>query len=187
MDNVLTPEECKEMIEYADNLMYKSTTVGKIIDGYRTSSNAYIPNHTDLPLIKKMNMVTEILTELPIDNQESVCIVRYEEGEEYKVHQDYLDHTGSGRTNDDETQKELSRGGDRAYTVMFYLNDDIEEGGTFFTSPGIEIRPKTGRCVVWKNYIDGKVNTRSSHAGLPVKKGLKYIAVKWVRINKFVE
>jgi prolyl 4-hydroxylase len=113
--------------------------------------------------------------------------VRYEEGEEYKVHQDYLDHTGSGRTNDDETQKELSRGGDRAYTVMFYLNDDIEEGGTFFTSPGIEIRPKTGRCVVWKNYIDGKVNTRSSHAGLPVKKGLKYIAVKWVRINKFVE
>ena len=183
MDNVLTPEECKEVIMTAESLMTKSETIGQEIKDYRTSSNAYISNNTEIPALKKINLITELLTELPSENQEDTCVVKYKEGEEYKVHQDHLDH---GHYNGEDSNKELERGGDRLYSVMFYLNDDMEEGGTLFTSPGIEIRPKTGRCVVWRNYVDGEVNNKSEHAGLPVKQGLKYIAVKWVRENKFI-
>ena len=182
MDNVLTPEECEEVIKTADTLMGKSATLGVEIKGYRTSSNAYIEKDTQIPALQKINLITELLTELPSENQEQTCVVRYNKGEEYKTHYDYLDH---GKNNYEDSKKELLRGGDRLYSVMFYLNDNMEEGGTVFTVPGIEIRPKTGRCVIWKNYVDGKINRDSEHAGLPVKEGLKYIAVKWVRENKF--
>jgi len=182
MDNVLTPEECEEVIRTGESMMTKSTTVGIEINDYRTSSNAFINKDTEIPALQKINLITESLTELPLENQESTCIVKYNEGEEYKVHKDNLDHGGH---NNEETNIELERGGDRLYSVMFYLNDDMEGGGTFFVAPGIEVRPKIGRCVVWKNYINGVVNNKSAHAGLPIEKGVKYIAVKWVRENKF--
>tara|TARA_R100000900_G_scaffold103281_1_gene80186 strand:+ start:548 stop:1126 length:579 start_codon:yes stop_codon:yes gene_type:complete len=179
MDNVLTPEECRQIIKHADPNMVESDTVGATIKGYRTSSNTYIPNGSN-PLMEKISLVTEVLTELPSKNQEDICVVRYEEGEEYKPHHDYF----TGQTSE-EAQEEEARGGDRVYTVMFYLNDDFEEGGTLFLNPNIEVRPKTGRCVIWKNYLDGKPNTKSYHAGLPIKTGVKYIGVKWIRQNEF--
>ena len=93
MDNVLTPEECKKVIEIGEKYMEKSTTMGEYKEGYRTSSNAYVSNRYDDPIIQKINLVTEVLTELPQDNQEELCIVRYDQGQEYKVHHDFLDTT----------------------------------------------------------------------------------------------
>jgi|TARA_R100000908_G_scaffold64518_2_gene48783 prolyl 4-hydroxylase len=181
MDNVLTSEECKELIEIAEPTLEDSTTVGTVIKGYRTSSNTYISKEIDNKVIQATNLITQVLTELPTENQEDMCIVKYREGEEYKKHRDYMVDNQT-----EEGKAEMARGGDRAFTVMFYLNDDFEEGGTLFVTPNIEVKPKTGRCVIWKNYIDGKPNTKSMHAGLPIKKGIKYIGVKWVRQNKFI-
>ena len=181
MDNVLTSEECKELIEMANPAMEDSDTVGPDIKGYRTSSNTYIPKNTDNKLIQAINLITEGLTELPTENQEDICVVKYLEGEEYKKHCDFM---AGNQT--EEGKAEMARGGDRMFSVMFYLNDDFEEGGTLFVTPNIEVRPKTGRCVIWKNYLGGKPNAQSIHAGLPVKEGIKYIGVKWVRENKFV-
>ena len=161
--------------------MYDSTTVGPDIKGYRTSSNTYLSKDMDNKLIQAINLITEVLTELPTENQEDICIVKYLEGEEYKKHCDYMDGNQT-----EEGKAEMDRGGDRVFTVMFYLNDDFEEGGTLFVTPNIEVKPKTGRCVIWKNYLGGKPNTQSMHAGLPVKEGIKYIGVKWIRKNKFV-
>ena len=48
----------------------------------------------------------------------------------------------------------------------------------------LEIKPKIGRCVVWKNYLDGKPNVMSTHARLPVESGEKYIGIKWIRESK---
>jgi len=179
MDNVLTPEECKDIIENGNPTMEKSTVVGQRIKGYRTSSNTFIPNNST-PLMERISVITEILTETPSVNQEDLCVVKYDDGEEYKPHFDYF--TGQSH---EEAKAEEARGGDRTHTVMFYLNDDFEEGGTLFLEPNIEVRPKTGRCVIWKNYLDGKPNTKSMHAGLPVKTGVKYIGVKWIRRNEF--
>ena len=181
MDNVLTSEQCKELIEMAAPTMNDSTTVGTVIEGYRTSSNTYLSKDMDNKLIQAINLITEVLTELPTENQEDICIVKYLEGEEYKKHCDFM---AGNQT--EEGKAEMDRGGDRVFTVMFYLNDDFEEGGTLFVTPNIEVKPKTGRCVIWKNYLDGKPNQKSMHAGLPVKEGIKYIGVKWIRENKFV-
>jgi len=76
MDNVLTPEECEEVIVTAESLMKKSTTIGEDIKDYRTSSNAYIDEDTEIPALKKINLETEMLTELPLENQEHTSVVK---------------------------------------------------------------------------------------------------------------
>jgi hypothetical protein len=40
--------------------------------------------------------------------------------------------------------------------------------------------------LIWRNMNeDGTLDTESFHAGLPVKTQTKYIAIVWVRENKF--
>ena len=180
-DDVLTPEECEEIINLSEDNMKKSTTVGEEVEGYRTSWNTFLAKERKEEIILKTNLITEVLTSLPIKNQEDICVVRYEKGEEYKEHFDWL-----VEDNSQEGKDELKRGGDRVFSVMFYLSEDFEEGGTLFLGPNIEVKPKTGRCVIWRNYLNGEPNRDSKHAGLPVKNGIKYIAVKWVRQNEFI-
>ena len=127
MDNVLTPEQCKELMDIAEDKMHRSTTIGKEITGYRTSSNCYLPKDSEDEVVKITNTITEYLTDLPIENQEDICIVKYNKGEEYKEHYDWLVDDPS-----DEGKMEMLRGGDRMYTVMFYLNDGFEDIGESF-------------------------------------------------------
>ena len=69
---------------------------------------------------------------------------------------------------------------------MIYLNDDFEGGETHFPSLNLVVKPKKGKLVIWDNVNeDGSLDFNSLHAGLPVKKGFKYIAVIWIRENKF--
>ena len=62
-------------------------------------------------------------------------------------------------------------------TVLVYLNDVEEGGGTgfnnlsYYDSP-IEIKPKKGRMVVFLNTKeDGSLHPETRHAGLPIIKG----------------
>ena len=178
LDNVLTDQECDELIEESEKSMKKSGTVGKEIEGYRTSFNTFISKHNKkLNSIKEMNIISETLTDTKLEQHEDVCIVRYEKGQEYKAHHDYFCKKTMAN--------EFVRGGDRLFSLLFFLNDDIEGGGTIFTHLNMEIRPKKGRLILWKNLIDGKQNQDSMHAGMPVVSGVKYVAVKWIREEKF--
>jgi prolyl 4-hydroxylase len=177
MDNVLTDQECDELINESEESMYKSGTVGVERKNYRTSFNTFLSKTRDLDSIKETNLITQTLTDTDIETHESLCIIRYEEGQEYKAHHDYFCK--------ETMSEELKRGGDRIFTLLFFLNDGFEGGGTIFTKLGLEIRPKKGRLILWRNYLDGEQNVMSKHAGMPVLKGKKYVAVKWIRENKF--
>jgi prolyl 4-hydroxylase len=49
------------------------------------------------------------------------------------------------------------------------------------------VTPLKGKLVVWDNLNpNGSLDYTSIHAGLPVISGIKYIAVIWIRENKFV-
>ena len=169
LDNVLTDEECDELIKESETSMEKSGTVGEKIDGYK--------HNKELNSIKEMNLITQTLTETKLNQHEDVCIVRYEQGQEYKAHHDYF----CKKT----MSEEWERGGDRIFSLLFFLNDDIEGGGTIFTNFNLEIRPKKGRLILWRNYLNGEQNKDSKHAGMPVVSGVKYVAVKWIREKKF--
>jgi prolyl 4-hydroxylase len=61
----------------------------------------------------------------------------------------------------------------RVLTLLTYLNDDFDGGGTRFTASGREIRPEAGMGVLFDAAL--------AHSGEPVLHGRKYALVTWLR------
>ena len=171
--NILSEKECKEIIHNTKPLL-KPTTVVNPTDGilklhpHRTAAGVFI-NETPLLIQKIQNIVADI-TNLPIKNQEPPQVVRYKVGGEYKEHTDFT-----------------KRENDRRYSCLFYLNEDVEGGGTYFPDLKLQINPTLGTMIMWENlYNDGTPNPHSIHTGLPVSRGEKWILVIWVHENEII-
>ena len=178
-DNAVSESDCASIIQAAQAKMAPSGLLGEQRDGYRTSSGAWLgPNDAGSAQEKLRQLVTDI-TGLPWEHQESIQVLRYEPGQEYKQHQDFW-HPGT-----DYYQAQMARGGQRAWSVLVYLNDVPEGGGTRFPELGIDVLPKAGKLLAWQNTLDGELNYASLHAGLPVIEGTKWVAVTWVREQAF--
>lgn len=178
IDNFLTKEECLELIEMGSKEMRIATTLGEHISGYRTANFSWI--FEDTPITKKIQNFVAKESGLPIENQENVHIVKYDVGGEYKPHHDYF------QPNQDYYESSMGTAGNRPFSFLIYLNHNYTGGETEFPTKKITITPKQGRMLIWRNMNeDGTLDPESYHAGLPVKTQTKYIAVVWVRENKF--
>jgi len=176
--NILTKLECDELIKIGSKNLMKASTLGEKIDGYRIADNTWIFEKTELT--DKIQNIIEKETGLPIENQEKIHIVKYDIGGEYKTHHDFF------YPNTDYYERVIKNGGQRTYSCLFYLNDDYNGGETEFPIKKIKVIPKIGSLLIWKNINeDGSLNHDSLHAGLPVISGMKWIAIIWVRENKF--
>jgi prolyl 4-hydroxylase len=178
IDNFLTKEECLELIDMGTKQMQKANTLGENIAGYRTADNSWIYDST--PLTEKIKNYISKESGLPVENQEEIHIVKYEIGGEYKPHHDYF------HPNTDYYEASMRDAGNRPFSFLIYLNHDYTGGETEFPNKRIKITPKQGRLLIWRNMNeDGTLDPDSYHAGLPVKTQTKYIAIVWVRENKF--
>ena len=73
-------------------------------------------------------------------------------------------------------------------TVYLYLNDVEEGGGTEFDQLGITVMPKKGMAVLWPSVLNENTvakDDRTTHAALPVIKGMKYGANAWFHLRDF--
>lgn len=193
IDDVLTGEECQSLIDFSTPNLARSTVLKdeesqtSSIHDHRTSKNAWIKG-TDLidqkdslaaKTLHKMEKISNSITGLPIPNQEGLQLLKYLPGEEYKSHHDFFHETGT------EYKQCMAQGGQRLWTIFFYLSD-VEEGGeTRWPRLDVEVKPKLGRVAIWKNLVDGEVFHPSLHWGKPVIKGVKWAATKWIRERRF--
>jgi prolyl 4-hydroxylase len=176
--NILNDTECENLIQLGKNKLIDATTLGVQIKNYRTAQNTWLFEKTELT--NKIQKIISEKTNLPIENQEQIHIVKYNIGGEYKEHHDFF------HPNTDYYNSHIQRGGQRAYSCLFYLNDNFEGGETYFPKVEYKVTPKKGKLLVWKNLKDDmSINDNSLHAGLPVIEGEKWIAIVWVRENKF--
>lgn len=176
--NLLSVDECNELIQMSKDKLFEATTLGENVKDYRTANNTWLFEKTDLT-DKIKNIVLE-KTNLPIENQEKIHIVKYNVGGEYKEHHDFF------HPNTDYFESQIQRGGQRIYSCLFYLNDNFLGGETDFPKIEYKVNPKIGKLVVWKNLNDDlTLNYNSLHTGLPVLSGEKWICIVWVRENKF--
>ena len=110
-------------------------------------------------------------TSIHTDRSESLQLLRYEPGQFYNTHHDYI------------PQELERRQGVRILTVFLYLNE-VEEGGeTNFPSLQLTVTPKTGRALIWPSVLDeypNAVDGRTEHRAMPVHKGIKYGANAWI-------
>ena len=116
-----------------------------------------------------------IISNPPLAHCEPLTLLRYQTGEEYRPHRDYLPPARLATADG-------IRGGQRRFTAFVYLNP-VESGGeTDFPGLGIRIAPKQGRAVFFRNTdADGSPDPRTLHAGTPVIAGEKWLATLWIR------
>lgn len=180
--NLLSPEECDAIVAAAQPQMARSRTVetqsgGEEINDDRTSEGMFFVRGqtTEVELLEAR---LARLLQWPLENGEGLQVLRYRPGAEYKPHHDYFDPAEPG------TASIVRRGGQRVGTVVIYLNEPDEGGGTAFPEAKLRIQPRKGNAVFF-SYAQPQAHTLTLHGGDPVLRGEKWIATKWLREREF--
>ena len=182
----LSDEECNAFIKEATSNLKDSTVIGpdkEIKLEARTSKNCWI-EHNSNDLVLEVSKRLSILVQMPIRNAEQYQLVYYDQGGEYRAHFDSFDFDTA------EGKKNWEPGGQRMLSVIAYLNDVADGGGTDFPELGFTIPPKKGDVVVFHNTKENEIasdypmiHPNSLHAGMPVLSGEKWIVNLWFREN----
>jgi prolyl 4-hydroxylase len=182
LNDILTPDECKYIIEKATPDFSRSAVVGTgVPDSSRTSETAWISK--DDPVARKIFAKALELTGKTIAECEDLQVVRYEPGTFYRAHHDAC-CDGSQACIDFEKD-----GGQRIGTLLVYLNSEFTDGETHFPdwNGGTKLRADPGSAIFFRplGTDEPKCHPNALHAGLPISSGVKYVCNAWIRENKF--
>lgn len=171
----LSQPECQRLIALINAVARPSPVYDPESGGtYRTSYSGDID-----PADSVVQMVERRICDLlgiDLSWGELVQGQRYQPGQQFHAHFDWFD------PNAFYWPMEKSRGGQRSWTAMAYLNDVDEGGVTDFPDIGINIPPQAGALLIWNNARpDGTPNPAVVHAAKPVVRGAKYVVTKWFR------
>ena len=175
LEGMLGDTECSQLIELARPRLQRALTVddsGKQqVDQRRTSEGMFF-TLGELPLIRQIEQRLAGLLGVPASHGEGLQVLHYLPGQEYQPHFDWFDPELAGF---DAITRD---GGQRIASVVMYLNTPEQGGGTAFPELGLTVTARRG-CAVYFAYEGG--DRSSLHAGLPVLRGEKWIATKWLR------
>lgn len=182
--NLLSDDECDQMVKLAEPKLTRSTVVNTATGDYdvhpdRTSRGGHFQRGENA-LIQRIEARISDLVGFPVENGEPIQILHYVPGAEYKPHFDYFDPKLPGN------EKVLVMGGQRVATLIMYLNDVEAGGSTVFPEVGIDVLPKKGNAVYFAYTTDDdQLDARTLHGGSPVQAGEKWIATKWIRQRQY--
>ena len=181
---VLSPDECKALIAYAGSRGLAPSTV---VDP-ETGESVPHPERTSLGLMLKrretafLGMIESrlaTLTRWPVECGEGLQILRYRPGQEYRPHFDAFPASAAGEIH-------KRRGGQRVGTILVYLQAPDEGGATSFPVAGLDLRPREGDAIVFRNVTaTGECDQASLHSGVPVISGEKIVLTYWQRAEAF--
>lgn len=182
LDDVLTPQECLDLMAEAMPRLRRSETVSAHsgsaeVNHARTSEGMFF-RRGESPLVAQLEARLAALSQWPASHGEGLQVLRYGAGSEYRPHQDYFDtrHPGAAAL--------LRRGGQRLATIIVVLRTPEAGGATVFPDAGLEIAPQCGQAIFFE-YGDAHASCRALHGGKPVLQGEKWIATKWLRAETF--
>ena len=175
-----SPDECETLVALGENSWDRSNVVTpgdqKVVDDrVRTSQTTWLDDGA-APCLAALADVAAAVAELPLDHAEKWQLARYGPTEEYKLHTDTID-----------AFNDLLPGG-RFATLLCYLDDDFGGGRTRFPDLGLDVEPKRGDAIFFRNVhtplLDDepyamRTHFDAAHAGEPVTRGTKHILTKW--------
>lgn len=137
----------------------------------RTSDGGAIGPARENLVIAAINRRIASASETDLSNAEALTVLRYRPGQQYRLHHDALP-----TPNDNQ----------RAKTFIIYLNDGYEGGQTEFPSVGLKFSAQAGDALLFDNCRqDASIIEETKHAGLPVVRGNKWIATRWIRQDRY--
>ncbi|PWW32563.1 prolyl 4-hydroxylase [Cytobacillus oceanisediminis] len=170
LGNVLSVEECDELIRLSKDRMQRSK-IGNIreIDDLRTSSSTFFQEGEN-DVVARIEKRISYIMNIPVEHGEGLQILNYKIGQEYKAHFDFFSSTSKAASNP------------RISTLVMYLND-VEQGGeTYFPKLNFSVSPQKGMAVYFEYfYNDQTLNDLTLHGGAPVVIGDKWAATQWMR------
>jgi predicted 2-oxoglutarate/Fe(II)-dependent dioxygenase YbiX len=162
VDNLLTEDECKKFIDFAEKEGFEEALIQQRGDGQVMNKDIRDNDRVviDLPDLaselydKVKEHLPEEIEGFKVDGlNERFRFYRYKDGQQFKVHPD-----GHFKKNDNEISM---------VTMIIYLNEDFEGGNTEFVMPWENIEPKTGKLLLFRH--------NQLHKGNPVPVGTKYV------------
>ena len=176
-DDVLSPEECDQIIDLARPGLKRANVTddgrGHTSEG-RTNDNAWLV-HDHSPLVWEITHRIAKMVGVSPTHAESIQVIHYEPGEQYSNHYDAYEHdTHQG-------DKVMKDGGNRVITALVYLNEPEEGGETELVNLGLKITPTAGRMLVFHDCYNRSATKHpdSYHAGRPPTKGEKWAFNLW--------
>lgn len=178
----LTDEECDALIDAARPRLAPSTVLADATGhdehhAGRVSEGMFF-GRCETPLIQGIEERISQLVNWPIDQGETLQILRYGLGGKYDPHFDYFDPSIPG------SAEPLKVAGNRVGTLIMVLQSPSKGGATIFPDAGIEVYPQRGQAIFF-SYDRPDPSTHTLHGGAPVVEGEKWIATKWFRERPF--
>jgi prolyl 4-hydroxylase len=180
LGNVLSEDECDGLIDLCEPRLRESMVVnhhegGSYQHPSRTSQSAFT-QRGETSLVARVETRLAFLSNWPVERSEGLQVLRYDESHEYKPHFDWFNPERPG------SKMHMGRSGQRLGTFVLYLNDVGSGGATSFPKIGLEVMPRKGSALFFANTSAQRIpDQQSLHAGMPVIKGIKYVANKWLR------
>ncbi len=184
MPGLLTPEECEYLIKSAKGHLRASPVYddleggkrgGDAYDERRNSNTAFLDHRKKDRRLRKIVKKVADMIDVPHSHFETPQVLRYRVGQEYQAHYDYIE------------DQQQTPSGPRECTVIVYLNEGFNGGGTEFPYIFKTFEPAVGKGVYFLNLNkDGSdKNFFSFHAGCKVEEGEKWLVNFWIRRAPF--
>lgn len=172
---LFSPAECAFLAAAAAPMLEPAVVVDPASgrqrpDPVRVCDSAGFPWPLENPAVHALNRRLAAASGTAPGQGEPLQVLRYRPGGEYKPHFDAIAGFANPRT----------------MTFLVWLNEDYEGGETFFPTPGLRLKGRAGDAILFRNTrADGRPDPAAGHAGLPVSRGEKLIASRWIRRRPF--
>lgn len=170
--------ECDYLIETARPMLQASIVIDSrtgqhVPNPVRTSTGASFPFVDENPAIHALNRRLAATSRTDVRAGEPLWVLQYAPGQQYRQHSDALPGVPPSQQ--------------RVMTFLVYLNDAYEGGETTFPAAGIQFRGRPGDGLLFRNAAaNGTPDPNAVHAGLPVTRGVKHLASRWIRAAPLV-
>ncbi|RKP24552.1 hypothetical protein SYNPS1DRAFT_3682, partial [Syncephalis pseudoplumigaleata] len=178
VDNFLQPGEANHMMNISASHMTRSGLQFGDGVGYeertRTSTTAWIEYHRDV-VTRCIHERIKQFTNIPEEDIEALQVIRYQPGQHYSPHYDFMRDDAMLMSDDWSRLK-----GQRWATMIVYLNEPQAGGATAFPRLNLAFRPVKNSAIFWLNLDrNGLEDWRTEHAGEPVIGGEKWAMNIW--------
>jgi hypothetical protein len=180
-EGLASPAVCNWLIARARGRLTPAkvydSAAGQTVDATRSNSAVEF-GLADLDLvILALRERLSAASGLPVMDMNAPQVLHYEVGQTFRPHVDFFDPAIPAQA------ALIATSGQRAATVLVYLNEEGLEGGeTDFPRLSLRYRGGRGDALVFFNLDDtGQPDRRTVHAGLPPTRGEKWLLSQWIR------